>query len=134
MELTGDEPVSLYDPQEHTLLVLGVEGVRLRHRAADLVAGATGASVGTAILMFADTEKAQAAYVNWESLVLRDAGCLMSTLCLVAEWLDVAACPLGFMGDELAGPMGLPRPRFRGVGGVLLSVWAADAFEAGHAT
>jgi hypothetical protein len=52
---------------------------------------------------------------------LRDAGCLVSTLCLCAEWLDLAACPLGFLGEDMVSPLGFPQPRFRAVGGVQIT-------------
>jgi hypothetical protein len=62
-----------------------------------------------------------AVYENADSLILRDAGCLVSTLCLCAEWLDLAACPLGFLGEDMVTPLGFPRPRFRAVGGVQIT-------------
>ncbi len=49
-----------------------------------------------------------AAYENAGSLILRDAGCLVLTLCLCAEWLDLAACPLGFLGEDMVSPLVFP--------------------------
>jgi SagB-type dehydrogenase family enzyme len=56
---------------------------------------------GCLFTMVANIGKTATVYENAESLVWRDAGCFLATLHLVAEWLDLAFCPLGILGVAL---------------------------------
>jgi len=66
-------------------------------------------------------ELVSAAYDNPESLVWRDAGALLFAICLFAEGLGLAACPLGFVGQWSVEALGFPADRFLAVGGVQIS-------------
>jgi hypothetical protein len=117
----GDGQVRLYDPMEHAFHVLAVPHVDVSARNAAAVAEVVGVHRGCTLRFIADVSKVGAAYESPASLVLRDAGCLVATLCLCAEWLDLAACPLGFLGHDMVGSLGFPEPRFQAVGAVQVS-------------
>jgi hypothetical protein len=72
------------------------------------------------VILIGDMEKYGAAYVNFESLALRDAGCLIMNLCLCAEWLSLAACPLGGLGHSAVAALDWP-DRMQGLGMVQVS-------------
>lgn len=81
-----------------------------------------GTSAGVTIRFVCDRSLVDAAYANPESLILRDAGALLATTTLIAEWLGLAACPLGFLGDDFIVMAGLEADRFVGAGGVQISL------------
>ncbi len=60
------------------------------------------------MILVANTNRAEAAYEGSESLVWRDAGCVMMTLHLVAEYLGLAFCPVGVLGTALVRALGEP--------------------------
>lgn len=117
----GDGPVRLYDPIEHAFQLLDVPHGEITAKNATAVAQVVGAHRGCTLRLIADVGKVGAAYSNPESLIWRDAGCLIATLCLCAEWLGLAACPLGFLGDDMVAPLGFPGTRFQAVGAVQVS-------------
>lgn len=102
------------------MLHLNVDG-GLRERNRDEVSGHFGRVAGCTVRFIGDASKVDAAYTDADSLILRDAGALLATLCLCAEWLGVSARPLGFLGDEIVQQLGFPASRFVGLGGVQLS-------------
>jgi len=55
---------------------------------------------GNALLLVASTKVTAAKYLNCESLLWRDAGTLIATLGLCAEWLDLGFCALGILGTS----------------------------------
>lgn len=55
---------------------------------------------GTILWLIGDFNKTSAIYTNAHSLVWRDTGALIGTLCLIAEAMNLNACPLGICGDE----------------------------------
>lgn len=114
--------VFFYDGLEHRLgkMVLDADQA-ISANAADIAAVLGHAAHGWTIRLIADFDKTKAAYDNAWSLILRDAGCLIMTLCLVAEWLGLRACPLGFMGQRLCSTLGFPNGRFKGVGAIQIS-------------
>lgn len=114
---SGDLP-RLYEPSGHRFHALDVDARGVGARNAAAVAAVAGAHRGCTIRFIADLAKVSAAYRAPESLVLRDAGCLLAIHCLCAEWLGLTACPLGFLGQDLVGALGFPTDRFLGVGGV----------------
>ena len=115
------EAPRLYDPNDHAFELLdgGAEDIVATN--AKELAAVVGVSRGSTIRFVADTEKVGAAYENYDSLLLRDTGCMLATICLCAEWLGLRACPLGFLGQSLVSAFGFPSPRFRAIGGVLVS-------------
>lgn len=118
----GDEPGAprLYDNRRHAFLHLSSSVDVYVRNAADIEA-LLGRTTGCTIRFVADLAKAQAAYTAPESLVMRDAGALLATMCFYAEWLGMAARPLGFLGDDLVPALGFPAGRFVGVGGLQLT-------------
>lgn len=114
--------VLLYDPREHAYRDLDVDQRAIvAANTADVVA-VVNSPHGYTLRLFADIEKTGAAYDNPITLVYRDVGCLIGTLCLCAEWLGLAACPLGFLGQSMITALGFPEPRFHAVGGVQISM------------
>lgn len=113
----GDLP-RLYEPAGHRFHALKVDPREIGARNAAAVAAVAGTHRGCTIRFIADLAKASAAYRTPESLVLREAGCLLTIHCLCAEWLGLTACPLGFLGQDLVGPLGFPTGRFLAVGAV----------------
>lgn len=111
--------VALYEPAEHRFHLVDAPGLAEANDAA--VAAMVGRPGGCTLRFLADIGKAQAAYRAPESLLLRDAGCLIATLCLCAEWLDLSAIPLGFLGVDLPIMLGFPLDDFAGIGGILVS-------------
>jgi len=117
-----DEPDTprLYDGRRHAFLHLSSSTDVYARNAAD-IAVLLGRSSGCTVRFVTDLAKANAAYSDPESLVMRDAGALLATLCFYAEWLGIAARPLGFLGDDLVPALGFPAGRFIGAGGLQLT-------------
>ncbi len=89
----------LYDAMRHALmeLVVSPESVtELREQVRAILPAAEGAIA----LMVGDHRFTATAYANPESLVWRDAGCLLATLHICAEWLGLALCPVGILGQS----------------------------------
>ena len=111
----------LYDPIHHGFGDLkGPPQTAFVEHAAQLKT-LVGRAPGWTLRLIGDFSKIGAAYENAESLLLRDSGCLIATICLCAEWLGLHACPLGFLGQTLCAPLGFPPDRFFAVGGVHLT-------------
>lgn len=81
-----------------------------------------GTSVGVTIRFVCDRALVDAAYAHPESLILRDAGALLATVALIAEWQGLMACPLGFLGDDFLSMAGLAGDRLVGAGGIQISI------------
>lgn len=111
-------PPRIYDPATHAFGLLDANTGDVVARNGAVLEAVLGWRRGCTVRFLADVDKVTAAYEHPASLVLRDAGALTATLCLAAEWLGMTACPLGFLGQELVGPLGFPEPRFIAVGGV----------------
>lgn len=71
--------------------------------------------------LIADLQKAHAAYQAPESLLLRDAGCLMATVALCAGWLGLEACLLGALGSSIVTQLRFPEHLFAGVGAIQIT-------------
>lgn len=111
-------PVGFYDPRRHEIVELvGCTESLIKANAAS-VEKICAARSGMTIQLVADWSKVEAAYVDGESLLWRDAGALTATIALVAEALQLAAIPLGRTGSELLAISGLKDPRWRGVGAI----------------
>jgi hypothetical protein len=118
-----DDPadgIQLYDSTRHCFLTLKVDADAVVRTQKQALRELVSTSIGTSLLMVGDCAKLEAAYEYWPSLLLRDAGALLTTICLVAEYLGLVACPLGYLGQPLVKLIGFPEPRFRSVGGVVV--------------
>lgn len=97
----GRDEVLLYDPLRHAMSPLAdvetVEVAAVRAVFHEVLPEAK----GTFLVLAADHERTRAGYTNPESLVWRDAGCVLATLQLVACWLGIGSCPLGILGGKL---------------------------------
>jgi hypothetical protein len=119
--LDDGSPAKLYEPSEHAFRVLVADRDAIGALNSEAVGAVLGAYRGCTLRLIADWAKLSAAYENADSLPYRDAGCITSILCLCAEWLNLCACPLGFLGEDILPLIGMPSDRFRAVGGVQIS-------------
>lgn len=104
--------VMRYDPLRHCLgLVPGLSRREWRRRRAE-VARAMRGKGGTMMLLVADAAAVAARYRNHESLVYRDAGCMIATLQMTAEALGLRCVPLGFLGEALVKTLRLDAKRY----------------------
>lgn len=106
----------LYDPINHALIELDVDARVVSAKNREAVASVISISKGCTLRFVSDWSKISGAYENAESLMFRDSGALAATIGLCASWLDLTACSLGFVGDELVPDLGFPRERFGGAG------------------
>jgi hypothetical protein len=111
-------PAKLYDPLAHQFLVLAADASRVGLANREAVKAVVGADHGCTLRLVGDWAKLSAAYSNAESLLFRDAGCLVATIGLCAVWLGLSTCPLGFLGSSLVAELGFPAERFRGAGAI----------------
>lgn len=117
----GDVGAKLYEPGSHSFAPLLTDPERARDLNAAAVRAVTGADVGCTVRFIADAAKVAAAYEGAESLLFREAGCLLAFTCLFAEQLELAACPLGFLGQDVVAPLGFDPTKFIALGGVVLT-------------
>jgi SagB-type dehydrogenase family enzyme len=110
--------VKLYDPRRHAFHELDISVTRVIAANKRSIEAILGSSRGITLQFLADFSKTNAGYKNAASLVMRDAGCLLAVLCLCAEWLGFAACPVGRLGTEYVRLLGFPANRYVGVGAV----------------
>lgn len=116
-----DHLTKLYDAAAHCFRPILGDKLLLQQVNAQAVKAVIGNNRGCTVRFIADTALADAAYVNAETLLLRDAGALLAVMSLFAEQLGLAACPLGFLGQEIVEPLGFPPDRFLSIGGVQIS-------------
>lgn len=119
----GDEDrrALLYDPAAHAFMPMAVSGHDLYKVNYREVSEILGSAPGVTVRVVIDAAKVSAAYRNPETLILRDAGAILPVAGMLAEWLDLLACPLGFMGSDFLDLLELPPGRFVGAGGFQLS-------------
>ena len=111
----------LYEPSDHAFSVLATNSKAVHEENEIAVTSVAGGHRGCTLRLIGDRSKLLAAYENVDSLLLRDAGAIVATICLCAEWLGLCACPLGFLGNALVPLIGFPADRFQGVGAVQIS-------------
>lgn len=112
---TASCPCDLYLENEHALGRLAISSattVELRAAAHALIK----ADRYTVLWFAAEIGRTASKYVEWESLIWRDAGALLAVLCLVAEGLGLAACPLGISGEPFLSATLESRGQVCGVG------------------
>ena len=119
----GDEDgrILFYDPAGHAFIPMAVSHHDLYELNRREVSEILGSAPGVTVRIVMDAAKVAGAYRNPESLILRDAGAILSVAGMLAEWLDLLACPLGFMGGAFLDATGLPCERFVAAGGFQLS-------------
>jgi SagB-type dehydrogenase family enzyme len=111
----GKGGLSLYDDVSHSMLSLGVSEEKI-DALSRLVSSVLDTKNGTVFWFVADVHKVDCFYENANSLILRDSGVILANLCLVAEALNLASCPLGILGDAvLKESIAMPW-QMRGVG------------------
>jgi hypothetical protein len=111
----------LYEPYNHAFSVLATDSNAVLRENRAAVTSVVGAHRGCTLRLIGDRSKLLAAYDNADSLLLRDAGAMVATICLCAEWLGLCACPLGFLGNSMLPLIGFPSDRFQGAGAVQIS-------------
>lgn len=105
----------LYDPLHHRLgHIAEVDAAGLSMRCASLSLVLPDAR-GSFILAVAEFGRTAALYENADSVVWRDAGCLLSTLHLTATWLGLGSCLMGLVGADFA-PVFAPAGQVQPVG------------------
>ncbi len=116
----GDEhsPAGLYDPEMHGLVGLTGDGPLRCSVRARLEALAHPAH-GYFLQFVADWDLYASRYKDPRSLILRDAGALLSVMCLVSVAFALSCCPLGHLGQEIVRATGLAN-KYKGVGGLLI--------------
>jgi hypothetical protein len=120
--LSADElGAKLYEVAAHRFLPLLGDGVLMQEINAESVRAVTSVNRGCTVRFIADAALINAAYSDAETLLLRDAGVLLAMACMFAEQLGLAACPLGFLGQNLVHALGYPEERFLSLGGVQIS-------------
>jgi len=111
-------PISWYDPLRHRLIPTAKEGGSDDYR--QVIADLCGSTAGITLQFVADWLRLSTVYANASSLLWRDAGALLTTVCLVAEAANVASTPLG-RESFIRGLMPSDEPeRWRLCGGVHL--------------
>ena len=103
-----------YDDHQRALTPIELSALGLNRTS---IAEILAVDTGTTIQFAADAELVAACYENPESLVWRDAGALVATMCLVATALKLTATPVGRIGDAIVRAAGLPEG-FIGAGAV----------------
>jgi hypothetical protein len=93
--------VAAYDPVRHALRELDIEDVAAFNNFHRTVSSILPEAQGTVLTLIANPAKTQAGYENGESLIWRDAGCLLATLQLCAIFTGLGYCNLGLLGTEL---------------------------------
>jgi hypothetical protein len=99
--IPGWDELYFYDSLRHELMeCVGTRDalLALRNRAREVLPECADSAILT---LFADRGYAASGYEFSESLIWRDAGCLLATLHMCAEWLGLEFCPLGILGHEV---------------------------------
>lgn len=112
-----NEDGGLYDDRAHGLIPMSSAAKKAN---ADSICQIIGDVPGVTIQLAADSDLVAACYNNPISLIWRDAGALVATICLVATALKLAAVPVGRLGTDIVESAGMPFG-FIGVGAVHIS-------------
>lgn len=115
-----DARISLYDPIAHALCA--VCDIKTRYAVRLLQKTQTLVPIQRASVLWfvAEFAKTLSKYKNGESLVWRDAGALLATVCLVSEALQLNCCPIGITGEPFISAALNSSARVVGVGGCLV--------------
>lgn len=105
---SDSDQVERYDPMAHALAAVEVVSASDLAKFDRQIADAATDARGVVVAFIADCGRTSAAYEHAESLIWRDAGCLMMTLHLVSESMGLAFCPVGVLGTALSDALGAP--------------------------
>ncbi|GMN04515.1 hypothetical protein [Erythrobacter sp. MTPC3] len=119
LPVSGDAPQGLHDPDNHAIIELpGAGKASLNARSFLDELGLP--PVGVFLQFVANEPAYRTRYENADTLIARDAGALVTVICLVTEWMGCHCRPLGHIDKGIASAAGLG-PSFTGMGGVLLT-------------
>jgi hypothetical protein len=124
----ADRSPALYDPMRHSLLELVCAAPEQVQNELCAVRAVVPSAQGVLLQFVAHAPRTQAAYEHPDSLLWRDAGCLIATLQLVATWHGLATCPLGILGLGLVQSIEA-NPHLVAVGAMILGLPANAAGE-----
>jgi hypothetical protein len=105
-----------YDDEKHGLGPIAASALAVNRES---IVTILGHDQGTTIQFAADRTLLDACYDNAGSILWRDAGALVATMCLVSTALGIAACPVGRVGDDVVKAAGIMEG-FVGAGAVHL--------------
>jgi hypothetical protein len=113
--------INWYDPLRHRLLPATAQEPEARDGHRQVVADLCGSTEGISLQFVADWQRLSTLYHNASSLLWRDAGALLMTICLVAEAMNVACTPLGRQSFIRGVTPSNDPERWRSCGGVHLT-------------
>lgn len=117
----------VYDSQTHSLAEISVNDSTML-KLGELADAVFPCGEGTTIWFGAQHQKTAAKYDNSESLIWRDAGALIATMNLVAEYLELNFCPFGITGEPFLSEA-LESEAVVGVGGICVGTRLQTANE-----
>ncbi len=109
-----------YDPVGHSLQKLKLANPASLQGFLEHASETVRTDRGTCICFVADTARTLSKYENGESLIWRDAGCLLATMHLIAEWCGLNFTALGPTGEPFVSEAFSQGNRVCGVGGCVL--------------
>ncbi|MGI9374939.1 nitroreductase family protein [Novosphingobium aquimarinum] len=109
-----DGAAGFYDDQQHGLMPVGAAALAVNRESISTILGH---GHGTTVQFAADRALLDACYRNASSILWRDAGALITTMCLIATALGIAACPVGRVGNDVVVAAGVAEG-FVGAGAV----------------
>lgn len=96
-----------YDPFEHRLDVLRLtDRIALQTFKASCRA-ALPEALTTSIVLLGRLARVSAYYDDAQSLLWRDAGAVLQSLCMTATAFGLGSCPLGLLGHEVIAAIGM---------------------------
>jgi SagB-type dehydrogenase family enzyme len=110
----------LYDPRAHAISSVTPVDELAFTRFCTEVEAVLHPGGGTIVWFVADWNVVDSKYQNADSLVWRDAGAMLSTICLVAEGLELNCCPIGITGDPTITEALGGQDKLLGVGGCIV--------------
>ena len=117
--MSGTALPGIYDPDQHA--IIGLPGSKDALRNAQAFLDELGLRSRGVFLQFVANEPSyKSRYENTDTLIARDAGALLTVICLVAESIGCNCRPLGHIDKGITSAAGLG-PSFIGMGGAILS-------------
>lgn len=99
-----DGTAGFYDDQQHGLMPVRAAALAVNRESISTILRH---SHGTTVQFAADRDLLDACYRNASSILWRDAGALVATMCLVATALGIVACPVGRVGNDVVDAAGV---------------------------
>jgi SagB-type dehydrogenase family enzyme len=109
-----------YDPVEHSMSELRLEAKETSRFIKHVRSIKTDSGNAIILWMVAHKYRTNAKYKNSESLIWRDAGCLLYCINLVSAALEIPCCPLGSLGEPFISGLFRKHGEVEGVGGCLV--------------